>query len=139
VSIRSENSLVNGYGILRSVLEEARIELHCTLAELTVLSVQVDPYRHDTPAGHQNGEWVAEQLARFVKSSHRPHWRGVHYVLVTKAPRKPDGSIYRNTNADWEWLVDVAGKAARWLGYVPFERIIDNRNAAPFIHHKAPG
>ena len=31
----------------------------------------------------------------------------------------------------------VAGKAARWLGYIPFERIIDNRNAAPIIHRHA--
>jgi hypothetical protein len=31
----------------------------------------------------------------------------------------------------------VAGKAARWLGYIPFERITDNRNAEPFILHKA--
>src|SRR5262249_26839873 len=31
----------------------------------------------------------------------------------------------------------VAGKAARWLGYIDFERITDNRNAEPFIHHKA--
>jgi hypothetical protein len=137
VSIQSASSIVNGFGILRSVLEEARIELGCALKDLTVLSVQVDPYRLDTPAGHQNGAWVAEHLARYVKSTKRIHWRGVHYVFVTKAPRKPDGSIYRNADEDWTWLADVAGKAARWLGYVPFERIIDQRNAAPIIHHKA--
>jgi hypothetical protein len=34
-------------------------------------------------------------------------------------------------------LSSVAGKAARWLGYVPFERIIDNRNAEPVIFRKA--
>jgi hypothetical protein len=137
LSKSSATFAVNGYGILRSVLEQARIEMRCALGELTVPSAQVDPYRLDTPAGHRNGEWVAEQLARFVKSGRRIHWRGVHYVLVTKAPRKPDGGVYRNTDADWVWLVDVAGKAARWLGYVPFERIIDNRNAAPMIHYKA--
>src|SRR5262249_42283234 len=31
----------------------------------------------------------------------------------------------------------VAGKAARWLGYISFDRIIDNRNAEPIIHRKA--
>jgi hypothetical protein len=34
-------------------------------------------------------------------------------------------------------LSSVAGKAARWLGYIPFERISDNRNAEPVIHRKA--
>ena len=51
--------------------------------------------------------------------------------------RKPSGEIYRNTDDDWNWLTDTAGKAARWLGYVPFERITDNRNAEPTIHRKA--
>ena len=36
---------------------------------------------------------------------------------------KPDGEIYRNTDDDWMWLSEIAGKAARWLGYIPFERI----------------
>ena len=50
---------------------------------------------------------------------------------------KPDGEVYRNTDDDWMWLSEIAGKAARWLGYIPFERIIDNRNAEPIIHRKA--
>jgi hypothetical protein len=50
---------------------------------------------------------------------------------------KPDGEIYRNTEKDWLWLSEIAGKAARWLGYIPFERIGDNRNAEPIIHRKA--
>ena len=33
----------------------------------------------------------------------------------------------------WKWLQDTAAKAARWLGYVPFERIIDNRNDPPLV------
>jgi hypothetical protein len=70
------NLKVNGYGVLRSILEDAREQIGCDLGSLTVLSAQVDPYR-------------------------------------------------------------LAGKAARWLGYIPFERISDNRNAEPFIHHKA--
>jgi hypothetical protein len=97
----------------------------------------VDPYRLDTPAGHRNGEWLAKQLARLVKPNKKIHWRGLHYALVTAAPRKPDGQIYRNTDEDWNWLVDVAGKAARWLGYIAFNRISDNRNSPPIIHRKA--
>ena len=56
---------------------------------------------------------------------------------VDQQPRQANGERYRNDDENWTWLVNVAGKAARWLGYIPFERITDNRNAEPFIHHKA--
>jgi hypothetical protein len=130
---------VNGYGVLRSVLERARTEAHCSLSELTALSAQVDPYRLDTPSGHRDGRWLAEQLDRAIGARRRIHWRGLHYTFVSgEAPVvKPDGTVYRNTDDDWIWLSSIAGKAARWLGYIPFERIGDNRNAEPFIHHKA--
>jgi hypothetical protein len=128
----------NGYGALRSVLETACEKQGCGLGNLTVLSAQVDPYRLDTPGGHRDGRWIAGQLKRALKRGARIHWRGLHYVIVAQGNvRKPDGEIYRNTNEDWEWLSTVAGKAARWLGYIPFEKIVDNRNAEPMIHHKA--
>jgi hypothetical protein len=46
---------------------------------------------------------------------------------------KPDGAPYTNTDPDWLWLQGDAGKAARWLGYIPFEQITDQRNAGPVI------
>jgi hypothetical protein len=128
----------NGFGVLRSVLESARQEAGCGLSDLTVLSAQVDPYRLDTPSGHRDGAWLAKQFNRLVKRGKKIHWRGLHYVIVVKGNiRKPDGEVFRNDDDDWVWLSSVAGKAARWLGYIPFERITDNRNAEPFIHHKA--
>jgi hypothetical protein len=129
---------LNGYGALRSVLEAARTNIGCSLTDLTVLSAQVDPYRLDTPSGHRDGQWVAEHLNRLVGHTKEIHWRGLHYVLVsTSSLIKPNGEQYRNDDENWTWLQSVAGKAARWLGYIPFERITDNRNAAPIIHHKA--
>jgi hypothetical protein len=129
----------NGYGILRTILEQARHEAGCSLSDLTALSAQVDPYRLDTPAGHRDGKWLARHLNKAIGTTRRIHWRGLHYVLVSgKRPAvKPDGEVYRNTEEDWLWLSGVAGKAARWLGYVPFDRISDNRNAEPIIHRKA--
>jgi hypothetical protein len=129
---------VNGHGILRSILETARTQADCGLGALTVLSAQVDPYRLDTSSGHRDGEWVAKQLDRAIGKKRRIHWRGLHYALVSTSNLvKPNGERYRNTDEDWTWLSSVAGKAARWLGYVPFERITDNRNAEPVIHRKA--
>ena len=126
-------------GTLRRVIEQALQQDGCDLKDLTVLSKQVDPYRLDTPSDHRDGKWLAEQLDRAIGRTRRIHWRGVHYLLVsgTSALVKPDGAIYRNTEADWIWLTETAGKAARWLGYIPFERISDNRNAAPIIHRQA--
>jgi hypothetical protein len=127
---------LNGHGALRAVLEDAFEASDFSRGELTVLSAQVDPYRLDTPSGHRDGEWAAQQFARTRKS--QIHWRGLHYSIVARGNvRKPDGEIYRNTDEDWTWLVNVAGKAARWLGKIPFECITDNRNAEPIIHRKA--
>jgi hypothetical protein len=129
---------VNGRGVLRSVLEEASAGVGCSLGDLTVLSAQVDPYRLDTPAGHRDGRWVAQQLNSAIGRERKIHWRGLHYVLVsTTALTKPNGERYRNDDENWTWLTNIAGKAARWLGYIPFERITDNRNAEPIIHRKA--
>ena len=59
---KAAGAKVNGYGVLRSVLETASADIKCSLTDLTVLSAQVDPYRLDTASGHRDGEWVAEQL-----------------------------------------------------------------------------
>jgi hypothetical protein len=125
-------------GALRSILETACRKFYLNLDDLTVLSAQVDPYRLDTPSGHRDGKWVAEQFDRLYGRTKKTHWRGLHYAIVAAGKvRKPNGSVYINTDADWQWLSETAGKAARWLGYVPFDRITDNRNAAPIIHRKA--
>jgi hypothetical protein len=140
MKLHKENSLnVNGFGALRTILERACDTAGCGLGELTVLSAQVDPYRLDTPSGHRDGQWAAKQLQRALRRGKKDiHWRGLHYVIVAQGNvRKPSGDVYVNTNDDWSWLANIAGKAARWLNYIPFEKITDNRNAAPIIFHKA--
>jgi len=128
---------VNGFGVLRSVLEFVRTESGHSLGDLTVLSAQIDPYRLDTTAGHRDGKWLAKELNRAIGRTRRIHWRGLHYALVAKGNvRKPNGETYINTDEDWTWLSSVAGKAARWLGHIPFERITDNRNDEPVVHRK---
>ena len=134
----SANHTVNGFGVLRSVLERAREKAGCSLTDLTVLSAQVDPYRLDTPSGHRDGKWLAKQLEKAIGKDKPIHWRGLHYALVAVGNIvKPNGEIFRNTEEDWIWISDIAGKAARWLGYIKFERITDNRNAEPIVHRRA--
>jgi hypothetical protein len=76
---------LNGLGVLRSIIEAARQENGYSLGDLTVLSIQVDPYRIDTASGHRDGAWVAQQLKRLVKGGAKIHWRGLHYVIVASA------------------------------------------------------
>jgi hypothetical protein len=61
------------------------------------------------------------------------HLRGLHYMLMSDEVTKPNGLPYTNTDADWVWLQENAAKAARWLGYLPFAQIVDNRNTPPVI------
>jgi hypothetical protein len=117
-------------GHLRRVLEEA-CELHGQpLSGLTVLANQNDPFRCDTPSGHAEGSWLANQLEELGLI--RPaHLRALHYRLIGRP--KPNGLRYTNTEPDWVWLGNGPAKSARWLGYVSFKQIIDARNSAPVI------
>ena len=118
---------------LRARLDEARRAAKLSMGDLSVLSTRKDPYRLDTPSLHRDGAWLAEQIDRLAVRL-PIHLRGLHYAIVaTGGVLKPDGKPYTNTEADWIWLQEVAAKAARWLGYVPFESIIDNRNDGPTI------
>jgi hypothetical protein len=124
-------------GTLRRILETACEEQEASLNDLTVLSAAVDPYRIDTPAGHRDGQWLGAQLNTIFGSAGHAHWRGLHYGIVqTGNIRKPDGEVYENTDDNWEWLSEKAGKAARWLGYIGFDRINDERNTPPIIYRK---
>jgi hypothetical protein len=121
-----------GEGALGSVLNEARVEGQ-TLKNLTVLSPQVDPFRIDTPANHRLARWFTEQIERFIGEG-RVHLRGLHYKMVGNV-YLPESQSMRYTNTIKCWvLVMTASKAARWLNYVPYDRIVDNRNDPPVIY-----
>jgi hypothetical protein len=113
---------------LRAVIEQAG----GSLKDHTVLSVQVDPYRLDTPANHMVGKWFADQMTRLRLIERRLHLRGIHYALLGSTAM-PTGEPYSNTSECWEWLQNDAAKAARWLGYVAFDAISDARNEPPVI------
>jgi hypothetical protein len=102
------------------------------LATYTVLDKKNDPFRIDTPASRRDGQWLAEAAAELGFSSDRTiHCRGLHYAVLGRV--KPDGTPYENTAKSWEWLTGEAAKAARFLGYIPFDQITDQRNAEPVI------
>lgn len=117
---------------LDAEIEEcAEYGVKVSMKDLTVLAVQNDPFRIDTLSAHRDGEWLAVTAARLGLGTRLIHLRGLHYMLLGEP--KPDGTPYTNTESDWLWLSGDAGKAARWLGYIPFDQIVDQRNAAPVI------
>ena len=59
------------------------------------------------------------------------HNRGLHYLLIGQVQAGRPG--VRERREEWKWLTDRVSKAARWLGYVPFEQITDQRNAEPVV------
>jgi hypothetical protein len=136
-AITAENSptTVNGQaGPLRAILEQACIEAKCSANALTVLAVQNDPFRVDTPARHRDGQWLAMQADRLGLGHRKIHLRGLHYMLLSGEVAKPDGKPYANTEEDWTWLVMHAAKAARFLNYLPFHQIVDARNSEPVVN-----
>ena len=121
---------------LSNTIKEAKAETGFSLDDLSAMSSKRDPYRRDTGANRRDAEWVAEMIDTHVKTE-TVHPRGLHYILVSVEPLKPNGTPYRNTEEDWTWLSEHALTSARWLGAVPFHRIGDNRNAAPVV--RMPG
>jgi hypothetical protein len=77
-------------------------------------------------------------IARFVAQQETVHLRGLHYLLSSTAIVRPDGRLYVNDHSCWTWLQDRSAKAARWLGYVDFDRIHDARNEDPIWSAGSP-
>jgi hypothetical protein len=129
---------------LRDIIESARRRtlivrrakggrrFKATLDDLTALSSDNDPFRLDTPANHRDGEWFAEI---HKKAGRAIHCRGVHYIALGET--KPNGERYTNTAKDWTDIQRWAA-AARWLGFVPFDSVLDERNAEPVFRLFTP-
>ncbi len=112
---------------LRTIIQSAG----GSLAGNTVMSAITDPYRLDTPANHRDAKWLADawQQAGLTQI----HCRGSHYALVSLPDlKKPNGEPYKNTDDDWVFLQRITN-CARWLGYLDFDAVVDERNSGPEI------
>jgi hypothetical protein len=95
------------------VLDDAVAESGYGMGELTVLAIQNDPYRVDTPAGHRDAAWFREQIDRFASDA-RIHLRGLHYQISSAADViLPNGLPYTNTDDNWTWLQSKGAKVLR--------------------------
>ena len=110
---------------LRTIIQSAS----GSLSDSTVMSNLTDPYRIDTDANHRDARWLAQAFAAGRLTT--IHCRGLHYTIVSLPGLvKPNGKPYLNSFEDWTWLQRVVGYA-RWLGYIDFDAISDERNAGP--------
>ena len=107
------------------------------LGDLTIMGGR-DPYRIGEKAvNHITGRWVRTTYDQLLSTTAPvPHIRGFHYkILLRGGVKKPDGQIYGHSSDDAAWLQNDAAKCARWLDYLPFEGIRDQRSDPPL---KAP-
>jgi hypothetical protein len=100
---------------------------------LYALSSHNDPF-YIAPYRQRDGQWFAGLFRRFGKTE-GVYLRRLHYWLISGKVIKPtmhDGTPYENTEKCWQALL-VASTSARYLGLVPIESFIDQRNPGAII------
>lgn len=116
-------------------LKAAAKQYKLRVTDLLALAPKNDPFYAGTPATVDRGRWFAEVYTAAGFSQFRPpHLRRVHYWTVSQDPPviMPDGMPYTNTQGCWEFMIE-ASKAARYLGLVPLDGIVDNKNPTPLV------
>lgn len=95
--------------------------------DLLVLDERNDPFYVGSRAQYANAEW-ARELYRLLAPKGPVHIRRLHYfALAQPQHRKPNGTVYSNTTANWKFLI-CACKFARYLKLLPYEGFVDRRN-----------
>ena len=104
------------------------------VTDLIVLAPQNDPFYTGTPNDWALAEWFAQLWHAFGYTS-GVHIRRVHYQIVSQDPPVllPNGTVYENTLDCWD-LLNLASKAARYLGLVDPAAFRDRRNPEPVVY-----
>lgn len=133
------------YDVIKGIAKRHKLGIN----DLLAMSAGNDPFYMGSPADWRNAEWFEALYARSGRE--QIHLRGLHYIAVSLEIMLPTAirqngartRKYLNTEESWQFLVK-ASSAARWLGLVDFDSIIDNKNEAAsirfrqFHQHDAP-
>lgn len=119
----------------REFIKSRAKELDVDADDLLILSRQNDPFWTGTDGDHAKAQWFAELYEKAVASREddRIHVRGVHYatVMLDEEVEPPTSrtswDVYQNTETCWSYLAQAA-KTARILGYVPLDKVRDEKN-----------
>jgi hypothetical protein len=105
-----------------------------TIADLLALASKNDPFYVGRPSEAKAAQWFADIWQAFGYQS-GVHLRRVHYQIVSQDPpvSRPDGSVYENTQKDWDYL-NEASKWARYLNLVSPGAFVDRRNPEAIIN-----
>lgn len=92
-----------------------------------------DPFYSGTPADVIKAEWFRDIWEKLGCGT-GTHIRRIHYKMIGIAGGvpMPDGRIYGNEEADWNYL-ELAAKHARYQGLVSAKDFVDMRTPTPFI------
>jgi hypothetical protein len=117
-------------------IKQLALELGRPAATLYVLAAKNDPF-YVTPARRRDAEWFGKVWRRLRMG--QAHYRRIHYRLISlrKPPLMTDGRPYRNSTRCWNAL-NRACRDAVYLGLVPIDAYVDQRNAEPLIHQQRP-
>src|SRR5256714_4512701 len=104
------------------------------VTDLIVLAPQNDPFYSGTPNDWALAQWFAGLWNAFGYTN-RVHIRRVHYQIISQNPpvALPNGKPYENTEECWG-LLNLASKAARYLGLVDPAAFTDRRNPDPVVY-----
>ncbi len=102
-------------------------EIGCNVRDVLVLSMNNDPFYSGSRANRERAQWFKDLWQKFGYTT-GVHLRRVHYQIVAHGDiTRHDGTPYRNTDSDWNYLCDAA-KHARILGLVNAGDFVDRRN-----------
>src|ERR1700730_17142877 len=106
------------------------------VTDLIALAPANDPFYTGTPNDWALAEWFAGLWLAFGYQD-GVHLRRIHYQIVSQNPAVmlPNGLPYENTMECWD-LLNMASKAARYLGLVSAAAFVDRRNAEAVIRAK---
>ncbi len=104
------------------------------VTDLIVLAPQNDPFYSGTPNDWALAQWFAGLWNAFGYTT-RVHIRRVHYQIISQNPpvALPNGKPYENTEESWG-ILNLASKAARYLGLVDPAAFTDRRNPDPVVY-----
>lgn len=107
-----------------------------SVRDLIALAPQNDPFYTGSKGELAEARWFAKLWQRFGYGR-GVHLRRIHYQIVSQDPpvAKPNGTVYENTENDWNY-VNSAAKYARYLRLVPVEHFVDRRNPGAVINTK---
>src|SRR5947209_12795651 len=118
------------YGQIKQMAKETGQRV----TDLIVLAPQNDPFYTGTPNDWALAEWFAGLWHTFGYEA-GVHIRRVHYQIVSQNPPVllPSGTPYENTMECWD-VLNLASKAARYLGLVNPAAFRDRRNPDPLVY-----